>query len=204
MTNISWVRSNWCQIEINDSFSGTLLISLLQKNRQTITNTKLPSWRGSSRYLRRWVTSHLISANKYGQAGWLLRDDLARKWLLLYLVFKSIRTCWGCEGGVSRRSGGVGNREPFGQTETQGSVKVWERRDFPPDDRRCSHKTHSSPSNSRDSLRVRYLPAAPVANSTYINFKRETYGLMSTEKTYGRLPHLWNYAYCLASFLLFS
>lgn len=42
--------------------------------------------------------------------------------------------------------------------------------DFPPDDRRRSHKTHSSPPNSRDSLRVRYCqPPHQLIVLTYIS-----------------------------------
>jgi hypothetical protein len=101
-------------------------------------------------------------------------------------------------GGSRKGGGGGGEREPFGQTETQGSVKVWERKlgcQQMTDDvhtRRIVHATACVFVTVRPRLR----PCPHVGNSTYINFERETYGLMSTEGTYGTLPHLSNCAYC--------
>ena len=82
---------------------------------------------------------------------------------ILYLAFKRIRTCWGCkeEWGVSES-----------RLDKRKLREAWKfgKGDFPPDDRRCSHKTHSSPPNSRDSLRVRYCqPPHQLIVPTYIS-----------------------------------
>ena len=182
------VRSNCCQIETGDYLLEHVLIylPLRKRERETITNTKLASRGELLIYLRRWVTSFLISANKCGWPGWLPHDDLARNLLPVHSACKGVRTCWGWRRAVWT-NGNSGKRESLGKENShQMTDDVHTRRIVHP-------PTHVTAC-------VFVTANRPLANSTYIHFKRETYGLMSTEKTYGRLPHLSNYAYCSASF----